>query len=115
MSEIPAYRYRATITRWVDGDTVDVSLDLGFYITVNTRLRLIGIDTPERGMAGYREAADRATHLAPPGAEVVVSTYKRSEKYGRFLAIIHTAGEVDVAARLIDEQLGKPYFGGTKE
>lgn len=114
MPEIPSYRYRATITRWVDGDTVDVQLDLGFYITVNTRLRLFGIDTPERGMAGYSTAVDRSRQLAPEGSEVVVSTYKRPEKFGRFLAVVHV-GDVDVATQLLDEKLGRPYFGGTKE
>lgn len=114
MPEVPSYRYRATIVHWVDGDTVDVSLDLGFYITVNTRLRLFGIDTPERGMAGYKVATARAEELAPAGSDVVVSTFKRPEKYGRFLAVVHV-GEVDVATTLLNEKLGKAYYGGTKE
>ena len=41
------YEYNATIRRWVDGDTVDVTLDLGFDILYNNRIRLYGINTPE--------------------------------------------------------------------
>ena len=41
------YEYSATIRRWVDGDTVDVTLDLGFDILYNNRIRLFGINTPE--------------------------------------------------------------------
>lgn len=42
------YRYRATVTRVVDGDTVDCNIDLGFSVVLsNQRIRLHGIDTPE--------------------------------------------------------------------
>ena len=41
------YEYSAIIRRWVDGDTVDVTLDLGFDIWFNNRVRLLGINTPE--------------------------------------------------------------------
>ena len=41
------YEYRAIIRRVVDGDTVDITLDLGFDILYNNRIRLLGIDTPE--------------------------------------------------------------------
>ncbi len=114
----PAYTYNATIVRWVDGDTVDVSLDLGFDITVNTRLRLYGVDTPEKSVPAHKAAAEaawsRSQTLAPVGSQVVVSTYRGKEKYGRYLAVVHLAGGGDVAATLVAEKLGKPYFGGTK-
>ena len=41
------YEYACTVDRVVDGDTVDVILDLGFDILYRTRVRLYGIDTPE--------------------------------------------------------------------
>ena len=41
------YKYKATVGRVVDGDTVDVVIDLGFKITTNQRIRLEGINTPE--------------------------------------------------------------------
>ena len=43
----PCYRYRARLGRVVDGDTIDVLIELGFYVTLRERVRLEGIDTPE--------------------------------------------------------------------
>ena len=43
----PSYRYRAELDRVVDGDTLDVVIDLGFYIRIKERIRLEGVDTPE--------------------------------------------------------------------
>ena len=43
----PNYRYRAKLDRVVDGDTMDVVIDLGFYVELRERVRLAGIDTPE--------------------------------------------------------------------
>ena len=43
----PAYVYRAKARRIVDGDTVDMDVDLGFFVSVRIRFRLKGIDTPE--------------------------------------------------------------------
>ena len=41
------YEYKCTVDRVVDGDTIDVTLDLGFSVLYKTRVRLYGIDTPE--------------------------------------------------------------------
>lgn len=109
----PAYTYNATIMRIVDGDTVDVAVDVGFYITVNVRLRLYGLDTPERGQAGHAEAAQALAKMIPVGAKVVVRTFKEPEKYGRFLAVIPW-GTKDVAWHMVQMGMGVAYFGGTK-
>lgn len=50
------YKYRAKLVRCIDGDTIDVEIDLGFYLTAKIRGRLTGIDTPERGQAEFKEA-----------------------------------------------------------
>lgn len=76
--QMSLYTYRATIDRWIDGDTVDMLVDLGFRITTHQRFRLIGVDTPERGQAGYVEARQVAESVYPPGETVVVSTESRS-------------------------------------
>ena len=41
------YTYKATLDRVIDGDTIDVNIDLGFDISVNKRVRFAGINTPE--------------------------------------------------------------------
>ena len=55
------YEYKATIRRVVDGDTVDVTLDLGFNILYNSRIRLHGIDAPE---SRTRDLEEKARGLA---------------------------------------------------
>ena len=84
----PAYRYRATIINVVDGDTVDAVIDVGFDITVTKRLRLMGINAPERGQEGYQESKDALIEEVI-GQEVTVVTEK-SDSFGRYLAWIHT-------------------------
>jgi micrococcal nuclease len=110
---MPAYTYGAKVTRWVDGDTVDLSVDVGFNIAVNTRFRLYGIDTPERGQKNHDEAWRAAESLAPAGSSIVVKTYKDADKYGRWLAEIYV-GDLLVNGQILADGLANPYFGGTK-
>ena len=87
------YIYRGRILRWVDGDTCDIEVELGFHLVMRDRFRLYGIDTPEmRGdqrAAGFA-ATHRARELVPEGANVLVQTFRdRQGKYGRWLAEIY--------------------------
>jgi len=107
------YRYKAKIVRWVDGDTVDLYVDLGFRQYVNTRFRLFGIDTPERGDALWGEATDFAENAAPVGSDVVIEVYKDADKYGRWLVNIKVEG-ASVNDALVAAGLAVPYYGGTK-
>lgn len=86
------YEYEATVRRWVDGDTVDVDIDLGFgLIYANQRLRLYGIDAPEQRTRDLDEkekglaATAYVNEVAPVGSKVTIITYKEG-KYGRILA-----------------------------
>lgn len=110
----PAYTYEATIDRWVDGDTVWMTVDLGLRVISSTDFRLFGINTPERGQDGYHEAKDRANVLAPVGTKVMIKTYKNPDKYGRWLTEI-LSGDVNINRTLVDESLAVAYFGGHKD
>ena len=105
------YEYHARLLKVVDGDTVDVEVelinqDVGFETTVivkrKAKIRLFGIDTPERGQINWAEATEFAREWF--AANVVdgffwMQTIKdRTEKYGRYLAII--AGTYDHAKTL---------------
>lgn len=83
-----AYQYHATLIRCVDGDTVDLEVDLGFYTFARIRFRLAGIDTPERGQPGYREATEYLRSLLEDRPIAVLST--KTGKYGRWLAELFT-------------------------
>ena len=114
------YTYKAEILKVVDGDTVDVKIDLGFSVYVIHRIRLNGIDTPEKNDkdAEVRALADvahkRLLELCPVGSTVTLETFK-ADKYGRYLADIYTETHTDsVNQLLVEEQLAKPYNGGSR-
>lgn len=107
------FEYAATVINVVDGDTLDVTIDLGFRMTTVQRIRLYGLDTPERGTENYAEAKSMLTHLVV-GKPVIARTVKPADKYGRWLASLHTPECDDVAEAIIAAGYAKPYFGGTK-
>lgn len=77
-----------SVLRVVDGDTLDLRLDLGFYLSTALRFRLLGVDTPERGEPGWAEAGDyvRAWVLLHPDLRVM--THK-ADSFGRWLADVY--------------------------
>lgn len=90
------YEYRATIRRWVDGDTVDLDIDLGFGIVyANQRVRLFGIDAFESRTRDLQEkqkglaAKDFVERMAPNGTQVILRSLKDGKgKFGRILGEI---------------------------
>lgn len=105
------YLYRATVVRAIDGDTLDVRVDLGFRIVHEMRVRLYGVNTPERGQAGYSEA--QAVIAAHEGHEVEIKSHKPQDKYGRWLAEVFVNG-TSLTETLIAGGYGVPYFGGPR-
>jgi len=107
------YEYNAKVVRWVDGDTVELDVDLGFHLRYNDHFRLLGVDTAERGKPLAAEGKALSISLAPAGAAVRINTTK-GDKYGRWLTTVTTVAGEDVSASLLAAGLAKPYFGGTK-
>ena len=77
------YRYRAIVIKVIDGDTVDVDLDLGFDVWLRKqRIRLYGIDTPESRTRDLEEkkfgllAKNFILEQCPIGSEIIVQTHK---------------------------------------
>ena len=120
------HEYNAIVRRVVDGDTMDVTLDLGFDISYNNRIRLHGIDTPESRTRDLEEkerglaAKDRVKELCPVGSAVIIKTTKEGRgKFGRILGEILIPGEhpnqvVSVNKTLLIEGHAVEYFGGKK-
>ena len=107
------YRYNAIVDRVVDGDTVDLSVDLGFRIWRADRFRLYGPDpskpaglnAPELRTPEGKAAKEFLCSVLKPGMEVIVETLKdRQEKYGRYLAVIYF---VDGTGRNVAEEMIK--------
>lgn len=108
------YTYDAEVTRWVDGDTVWLDVDLGFRLRMAMDFRLDGLDTPERGKAGYAEASATVREAAPIGTTVNLIS-KKQDKYGRWLAVITVPGvTTSINALLLNSKLAVPYSGGKK-
>jgi endonuclease YncB( thermonuclease family) len=105
------YEYRAVVSRVVDGDTVDVSIDLGLEIYAKKRIRLFGINAPEMNTPNGPAAKKRLQELLPVGSEVVLRTRKdKQEKYGRYLGIFIDAEGHEVNQRMIDEGFAEPFL-----
>ena len=116
------HEYKAKIRRWVDGDTVDVTLDLGFDILYNNRIRLYGINTPESRTRDLEEkerglaAKDRVKELCPVGSKITLRTTKDGRGiFGRILGEIFIPGVVQsVNQLLVEEGHAVEYDGGKR-
>ena len=119
------YEYRCKLRRVVDGDTIDIDIDLGFTTTLsNQRLRLAGIDTPETRTRDLREkelglkAKARLKELLPKNF-IIRTTKDAKGKFGRILAIPfvddNKLGMINICDQLVKEELARPYEGGRKK
>ena len=103
------YEYKAKVLRVVDGDTVDVLVDLGFSHFQKMRLRLFGINTPEMrgeerpaGIKAKQYVIDRIGD-GDTGAQIMIMTERdRTGKYGRYIATIFydTATEKEISLNI---------------
>lgn len=109
------YEYKCKVLNVVDGDTVDVEIDLGFHISKIDRIRLLGINTPELHAADplVREQAQvakaRVESLAPT-VVLIKTKLDKSDKYGRILGTLVTSDGVEVNKVLLDEGLAVPFM-----
>ena len=116
------YEYKGIIRRVVDGDTVDITLDLGFDILYNNRIRLHGINAPESRTSDQEEkvrglaAKDRVRELCPVGSTVTIKTIKDGRgKFGRILGEIWLESlQGSVNEILVKEGHAVEYFGGSR-
>lgn len=106
------YEYKAVVTNVVDGDTIDILVDLGFKIQSKQRVRLARIDTPERGQPGYAIACDFVKD-AILGKPVIIKTEKVS-KWGYYLAEVKLEDGKNLNDTLVQAGLAKHYSGDKK-
>ncbi len=118
------FEYRVKqVLKVVDGDTIDVDIDLGFSISYSQRLRLAGIDTPESRTTDKFEktlgieSKDYLKHKLKDAKDVVVRTEKpdSSEKYGRILGWVYVDGNTkSLNEQMIEDGYAWGYMGETK-
>ena len=128
------YEYKATILRVVDGDTVDVDIDLGFGVWLRKeRVRIMGIDTPESRTRDKEEkkfgllAEERLKELLPVGSIAVLRTRSDRDgedakgKFGRILGdFLPGSGPITPCSTMVTEILIKEgyavaYHGQNKD
>jgi micrococcal nuclease len=121
--------YDVKVIKVVDGDTVDVDINLGFGVWLHDeRVRIMGIDTPESRTSDrvedlFGEAAKaRLKELMHEGGKLITTEDKDGEdmkgKFGRILGdfyVEHNGEKQRVTDILIEEGHCVPYFGGSKE
>jgi micrococcal nuclease len=111
------YTYKAVVNRVVDGDTCDLSIDLGFTVSWKSTCRFYGINTPELRSKDSEEksrayaARDRVLALVPPGSTVMIKS-RELDKYGRPLVDIYTGQDfsIHINQLLVEEGLAKTYL-----
>ena len=125
MSKSPeAFVYQAELDRVVDGDTIDIILDLGFDVKLHKqRVRLHGIDTPESRINTKRYPERTQEKIMGKAAkerlkELCFGKFKIKSlgkgKYGRILGIPYRESGEDICQILINEGHAVEYFGGKK-
>ena len=114
------YEYKCEIDRVVDGDTVDVVIDLGFDVLLKSRIRLHGIDTPETRTRDLEEkkygimAKEYLTKLLESSDDIQIQTLLDNKgKFGRVLGVLIADG-INVNQKMIDEHLAVAYYGQSK-
>jgi len=116
------------INRVVDGDTIDVTLDLGFSLTKKERVRIAGVDTPEKrtrdkeektlGIDATNWMKEKLTETIKGDEELVIRTELKGGvgKYGRLLGWLYIGDdEFSLNEQMITEGYAWAYDGGTKQ
>jgi micrococcal nuclease len=124
MADKDPYIYKIkSVGRVVDGDTIDASIDLGFDVSLEKRIRLAGVDTPESRTTDKEEKAlgldakNWLKHRLEEAKDIIIRTQlpDSTEKYGRIIGQLYINGEeVSLNKQMINEGYAREYFGDTK-
>ena len=119
------YQYKCKINKVLDGDTVDIDLDLGFNIVLaNQRVRMAGVDTPESRTANKEEkprgvlSKKKLAEKLPVGSWQIIETQRsdnNDDKFGRILGVFILEDGTKVNEWLIENNYAVPYKGDNKE
>ena len=117
------FSYRISkVTKVVDGDTIDVIMDMGFDIMYKSRVRLFGIDTPESRTRNLDEkkrgllAKKYLQEALKAGNKLSIKTHKDNEtgKFGRILGDVFIDGK-SINAQMVKDFMAVPYTGQSKQ
>ena len=119
------YEYKAKVLKVLDGDTVEIDLDLGFNIILaNQKVRLNGIDTPESRTTNMEEkprgllSKKKLTEKLPVGSWQTIQTVKadsNDDKFGRILGVFLMEDGKSLNQWMVDNNYAVAYAGENKE
>jgi len=112
-SKVIGYTFDAEVIKVLDGDTIDVKIWNWHKQSVDDRIRIYALDTPEKKFPLGKIVKQYAIDTIAVGSKVKV-TIVGVGKFGRTLANVSVDGE-DWTQHLIEKDYGRPYFGGSKE
>jgi len=125
-SRISCWNYKvASVDRIIDGDTIDITISLGFNLSIKQRVRVAGVDTPEKRTSDHdveKPLGIDATNWLKEKLEGADNLMVRTElgsgasgKYGRLLGWLYVGDEaVSLNEQMIAEGYAWAYDGGTK-
>jgi micrococcal nuclease len=106
----PAYQYRATMTRVIDGDTCVCQVDLGFEVFVSLKIRIRGVDTPERGEDGWLEAGQFLRQFLD--VPLILVSVKDKRSFERWVVDLYREDNGDsIALTIIAKGYGRSMKG----
>ena len=117
------YTYHAEVLKVVDGDTVDVLIDVGFSTFRKERVRLYGINTPETRTKDLKEKARGLAakdylkkRIADYKGKIIIKTELDNKgKFGRILGVLYSPdSEINLNEELLQEGHAEEYFGGAR-
>ena len=122
---VDMYQYKCKIVKVIDGDTVDIDIDLGFNVIISDqRVRMLGIDTPESRTSNLEEkprgllSKKKLEEKLPVGAWVKINTTKsdnNDDKFGRILGEFILNDGTNVNNWLIENNYAVAYTGQNKD
>lgn len=115
------HEYKAKVVKIIDGDTIDVDIDVGFDIIIaKQRIRLYGIDTPESRTRDKEEkfygniSKQFLNDYCPKGSYITLRTHlDKKGKFGRILGEL-IVNKVNLNEQMIEENLAVKYHGQSK-
>jgi len=129
-SRVSCWNYKiASVDRVVDGDTIDITINLGFDLSIKQRVRVAGVDTPEKrtsdhevekplGIDATNWLKTKLEDAQKENKSLMVRTELGSSstgKYGRLLGWLYVGDEaVSLNEQMIEEGYAWAYDGGTK-
>ena len=114
MNTFPLNTYPCRVTNVVDGDTVDLEVDLGFCVRISVRMRLLGIDTAEVRGAERQQGLEaksfvKAWTKGAAGEFPFLLTSSKKDSFGRWLGTLSRPGGEVLNETLVERGFAVPY------